>query len=97
MRFEIVLALEAVEDLRRLPANLRSEVRSAIEAHLRHEPVKESRSPIKRRHGVERPHFRLRIGDVRVFYDIHDTAVEVLAIVIESEAGSWLAAFENRD
>jgi len=48
------------------------------------------RSPPRRK-----PQFRLRVGDVRVFYDISDRAVEVLAIVIKSEAESWLAQFGN--
>jgi mRNA interferase RelE/StbE len=30
-----------------------------------------------------------------VFYDISEQAVEVLAIVIKSEAESWLAQFGN--
>jgi mRNA-degrading endonuclease RelE of RelBE toxin-antitoxin system len=91
MRFEIILAPEAVEDLKGLAANRRAEVRAAIEIHLRHEPRKTSRSRIKRLRGVSRPQFRLRIGEVRVFYDVAGGAVEVLAIVLKSQAESWLA------
>jgi mRNA interferase RelE/StbE len=93
MWFAIVVAPEAVEDLRRLKANLRSEVRAAIETHLRHEPRKTSRSRIKRLRGIGRPQFRLRVGEVRVFYDVSGGVVEVLAIVAKSEAESWLARF----
>jgi len=92
MRFEILLAPEAVEDLRSLKANLRAAVRVALE-HLRHEPEKVSRSRIKRLRGLSRPQFRLRIGEVRVFYDVAGDRVEVLAIVAKSEAESWLARF----
>ncbi len=95
MPYEIVLAPEAVEDLRRLKANIRAEVRRAIETHLRHEPTKTSRSRIKRLRGVSRPQFRLRVGEVRVFYDVSDRIVEVLAIVAKSEAESWLAQLGN--
>jgi mRNA interferase RelE/StbE len=35
------------------------------------------------------------VGDVRVFYDITGTTVEILAIVAKSEAESWLAQFAN--
>jgi mRNA interferase RelE/StbE len=63
------------------------------ENHLRHEPRKTSRSRIKRLRGVSRPQFRLRVGEVRVFYDVSDEAVEVLAVVEKSEAISWLAQF----
>ena len=96
MRFEILLAPEAVEDLRRLKANLRPIVKEAIATHLRSEPTKASRSRIKRLRGLSRPQYRLRVGDVRVFYDVSDSTVEVLAIVAKSEAESWLAQFGNR-
>jgi mRNA interferase RelE/StbE len=95
MPFAIVLAPEAVDDLRRLTANVRAMVRSALETHLKHEPKKTSRSRIKRLRGLRRPQYRLRVGEVRVFYDVSNRIVEVLAIVAKSEAESWLAQFAN--
>jgi len=95
MAYTIVLAPEAVDDLRRLTANVRAAVRSALETHLRHEPGKVSRSRIKRLRGLRRPQYRLRVGEVRVFYDISGTTVQILAIVVKSEVGSWLAQFAN--
>jgi mRNA-degrading endonuclease RelE of RelBE toxin-antitoxin system len=93
MQFEILLAPEAVEDLRRLKAKERSAVKEALETHLRHEPTKTSRSRIKRLRGIARPQYRLRVEEVRVFYDVSGSAVEVLAIVPKPEAESWLAQF----
>lgn len=93
MRLEIVLAPEAVEDLRSLKANVRSTVRDALETHLRHQPMKTSRSRIKRLRGLARPQYRLRVGDVRVFYDVSAETIEVLAIVPKSEAAKWLEQF----
>jgi mRNA interferase RelE/StbE len=93
MAFAIVLAPEAVEDLKRLPANVRATVRTALETYLRHEPGKTSRSRIKRLRGLLRPQYRLRVDEVRVLYDISGTTVEILAIVAKSEAQSWLAQF----
>lgn len=95
MAFAIVLAPEAVEDFRKLKANIRAEVRTAIETHLRNEPQRVSRSRIKRLRGLERPQYRLHAGDVRVFYDVAGTSVEILAIVAKSEAEAWLAQFGN--
>ena len=95
MPFAVVLAPEAVEDLRRLTAHVRATVLTALETHLRHEPEKTSRSRIKRLRGLLRPQYRLRVGEVRVFYDVSGTTVEVLAIVAKSEAESWLARFAN--
>jgi mRNA-degrading endonuclease RelE of RelBE toxin-antitoxin system len=94
MPFEIVLAPEAVEDLKRLRANVRVTVRVAL-VHLRHEPERASRSRIKRLRGLLRPQYRLRVDEVRVFYDVSGATVEVLAIVPKSEAESWLAQFGN--
>ena len=93
MRFEILLAPEAVEDLRRLKAGERTAVKKALETHLRHEPAKTSRSRIKRLRGTTRPQYRLRVEEVRVFYDVSGSTVEVLAIVPKPEAESWLARF----
>lgn len=91
MPYEIILAPEAAEDLGDLKANLRVEVRKGIATHLRHEPGKTSRSRIKRLRKLSQPQYRLRIGDVRVFYDVSEKNVEVLAIVLKSEAATWLA------
>jgi len=75
---------------RRLPAHDRSEVRDALERHLRFEPTKVSKSRIKRLRGLSRPQYRLRISDIRVFYDVTETTVEVLAIIVKAEAQAWL-------
>jgi len=96
MPFAIIFAPEAVHDLKRLTANVRATVRDAIKTHLRHEPGKLSRSRIKRLRGQRPPQYRLRVGDVRVFYDISGTTVEILAIVAKSEANAWLAQFGSQ-
>jgi mRNA interferase RelE/StbE len=95
MSFEIVLAPEAIEDFKGLCANVRTDIRTALETHLRHQPKKVSRSRIKRLRGLRRPQYRLRVGEVRIFYDVTGTTVQILAIVAKSEAGSWLAQFAN--
>jgi mRNA-degrading endonuclease RelE of RelBE toxin-antitoxin system len=98
MRYEILLAPQAVEDLADLKANLRAEVRDAIELHLRHEPCKLSKSRIKQLRGLSHPQYRLRVGDeIRVFYDVTEQAVEVLAIVIKSQAEEWLEKHGESD
>jgi mRNA interferase RelE/StbE len=95
MPHAIVLAPEAVEDFKALRATVRAEVKTALETHLRHEPAKASRSRIKKLRGLRRPQYRLRVGDIRVFYDISGATVEILAIVAKSEAKTWLAQFAN--
>lgn len=91
--WEIVLAPEAVADLRSLSARHRAAVLEALEVHLRHEPTRLSRSRIKRLRGLARPQYRLRVDEIRVFYDVveAEATVEVLAIVPKSRAAAWLA------
>ena len=90
MKYRVVFAREAHADFRDLPARTRAEVRDAVNRHLLHEPTRVSRSRIKRLRGTRRPQYRLRVGDVRVFYDVLEREVEVLAIVAKAEASEWL-------
>jgi len=91
MRYEIILAPAAAAAYKALRANRRAVVRDALERHLRHEPTKVSRSRIKRLRGLLRPQYRLRIEDLRVFYDVTKKEVQVLAIVPKEQAQVWLA------
>jgi mRNA interferase RelE/StbE len=65
-------------------------VRDAIEKHRRHEPTRVSKSRIKRLRGLRRPQYHLRVDDVRVFYDVLEGTVEILAVIAKSEAAAWL-------
>lgn len=90
MRYEIVLSPQAVEDLRRLDARDRATVRDALEVHLRYEPTKVSRSRIKRLRDLAQPQYRLRVGELRVFYDVAEGQVQVLAVLRKARVESWL-------
>ena len=90
MWYEIVLAPQAAQDLRRPSAHDRAAVRDAMEVHLRHEPTKTSRSRVKRLRKTSHPGYRLRVGEIRVFYDVTKGRVEILAIVAKSGAEDWL-------
>ena len=68
-----------------------------MKRHLRHEPTKTSKTRIKRRRGLQRPQYRLRVSEIRVFYDVTEQAVEVLAIVPKSEAPAWLERYAKRE
>jgi mRNA interferase RelE/StbE len=97
MPFEIVLSPEAVDDLRRLSAFERAKVRDALEIHLRHEPTKVSKSRIKRLRESTHPQYRLRVDDLRIFYDVEGDEVQVLAIVKKSDAADWLREVGGSD
>ncbi len=36
------------------------------------------------------PQYRLRVDDIRVFYDIVDEVVEIIAVIAKSQAAEWL-------
>jgi mRNA-degrading endonuclease RelE of RelBE toxin-antitoxin system len=100
VRYEIILAPEAEEDLLNLRASDRAKATDAIEKYLRYEPEKTSKSRIKRLEGIEWPKYRLRIDDLRAFYDvIYDIkggVVEVLIVREKSEAMKWLAEYGRK-
>ena len=79
----------SIQDLKRL----RPHLWEAIEVHLRHET---SKTRIKHLRGLARPQYRLRVGEVRVFYDVEGRMVQVLAIVLNSDAARWLEEVGER-
>jgi mRNA interferase RelE/StbE len=90
MKYEILFAPEAVWDFKRLSARDLSTVKEAIEKHLRFGPQKISKIRIKKLQSISRPQYRLRVDEIRVFYDVVEATVEVLAIIPKSKAPEWL-------
>ncbi len=81
MRYNIYLVQEAVDDLNQLIATDRAAIREHIAAHLGFEPTKASKSRIKRLKGLSKPQYQLRVDDIRVYYDVKNNEVEILAII----------------
>ena len=65
-------------------------VKEGIEIHLRHEPKKISKSRIKKLRKIVQPQYQLRIAEFRVFYDVAESTVHILAVVSKSQSVSWL-------
>ncbi|MCE7989969.1 MAG: type II toxin-antitoxin system RelE/ParE family toxin [Caldilinea sp. CFX5] len=101
MRYTILFSPQAEDDLLSLRAHERAKVLDAIEVHLTHEPEKESKSRIKRLQGYRRPQYRLRIDEIRAFYDVlyqtEGGMVEILAIREKADAMKWLAEYGISD
>jgi mRNA-degrading endonuclease RelE of RelBE toxin-antitoxin system len=91
MPYEIELTDESKQDILALRLFDRRKVLDAIERHLRHEPMKESQSRIKRLRELTRPQYRLRVDDIRIFYDVADEVVEIIAVIAKSQTAQWLA------
>jgi mRNA interferase RelE/StbE len=85
-----VASPQAERSYRALPAYERAVVRDALETHLRHEPRKTSKSRIKRLRKLHQPQYRLRIEELRAFYDVIRQEVQVLDIVSKNQAQAWL-------
>ncbi len=90
MKYQIILAPEAVQDFKSLEAHDKAKVKDLIEKHLRHTPSKVSKSRIKRLRGLRHPQYRLRIDEFRVFYDIEESTIQILAIIPKLKAAKWL-------
>jgi len=92
MKYEVVIAKSAQEAFKKLDAHWRSRLKDAMRKHLENAPKQESKSRVKRLRGLRQPQYRLRVDEMRVFYDVNDgqTRVEVLGFVMKSEAGYWL-------
>ena len=90
MAYRIVLTENAWEDFDALDARTRATVREAMRVHLTHEPTKQSKSRIKRLRHLRHPQFRLRVEDIRVFYDVIDMDMVIIAIMPKKETIQWL-------
>jgi len=97
MKHEIVFAPDADRALRKIRAYDRVAVLDVIQRHLSSEPKRTSRSRIKRLRDLRHPQYRLRIGDLRVFYDVRPGRVEIVAVVPKAEAAEWLARWGIRN
>ena len=95
LKYAIIVSPEALQDIKRLPAYRRSEVKNAIERYLRHTPTAVSRSRIKRLRGLHQPQYRLRVQDLRVYYDVKQASVHVLGVVAKSDTNHWLVGGEH--
>ena len=96
MPYEVVFASTALEHYRALDARWKATIKDAIYAHLTHEPFRVSKSRIKRLRDMDEPQYRLRVEDYRVFYDIIENDVLIIAIVPKADADDWLNKFGIR-
>jgi mRNA interferase RelE/StbE len=87
--FRIVVRPRAVGQIRRLRRVDAVTILDAIETHLHHEPDRVSRSRIKRLRGRGATTYRLRVGDFRVFYDVVEAEVIVIAVLHKRDTATF--------
>jgi mRNA-degrading endonuclease RelE of RelBE toxin-antitoxin system len=87
--FRIVVRPRAAAQIRRLRRVDAVAILDAMETHLRYEPERLSRSRIKRLRGSHAATYRLRVGDYRLFYDIGEGEVVVIAALHKRETSEF--------
>lgn len=96
MTYEIELTESAAEQLRRLSARKRSLVIDAVETQLRHEPLVTTKNRKRLRSNPLAP-WELRVGDLRVFYEVAEAqpaTVYILAIGEKQGNRLWIGGEE---
>ncbi len=76
MRYRVILPKSVLKELNRLSAEVRQRVLerlAALETNPRPADVKKLKG---------RPAWRIRVGDYRVIYEIHDRALQVIVITV---------------
>lgn len=87
-----MIARNAQTQFKELDARWRSTLKQAMREQLEAAPRHQSKSRIKRLRGLRQPQYRLRVGEMRVFYDVNEVErrVEVLGFVKKPETLQWL-------
>ena len=70
-------------------------IADGMERHLQVEPMKESKSRIKRLKGISDPDYRLRVGDYRVFHNVVGERVDVLRVMHKKETHDYHEELER--
>lgn len=89
--YEIILKSSAIDDLDKLRKYDATRIADAMEKHLGHTPLKQSKTRIKRLRGVSNPDYRLRVGEYRIFYNVDQGArrVSVLRVMHKDETRTY--------
>ena len=90
MKHAVKLDPAALADLRTLRAYDPRAVIDMIECVLTTTPTQVSKSRIKRLRGLDSPQYRLRVGDVRVMYDVIGSDGYVLRVLSKAAVGEYL-------
>lgn len=95
MKYQVVVAKDAQDQFGKLDRRWQSRLKNEMRKHLENQPKRESKSRIKRLRGLRKPQYRLRVDDMRVFYDVNDeiNRVEVLGFVDKSDTPNWLELY----
>ena len=89
-RFSIEVSPHAERDLAKLHNAIARLILEEIRARLSVEPIRESKTRIKRLIGFAPPLYRLKAGDYRVYYRVPQQHVIILSVFHKKDSDRWL-------
>lgn len=89
MAFQITMTQIAEAQFKSLPVREQRILEAAVLARLRDQPMTPSRA-IKRLHPNPLAEFELRVGDLRVLYNVETENTEVVLLVVGRKVGNTL-------
>jgi mRNA-degrading endonuclease RelE of RelBE toxin-antitoxin system len=90
MAYEIRYSSEAIDQFKALRAFDRKAILDQIEAVLGVNPTTESKARVERLREPVPTHYRLRVGEFRVFHDIDEDAVLIIQILSKQDSYDYL-------
>lgn len=79
--YEIIYSLDAREDLKWLPRAAQVRVLDEVPVHLAHQPAIASRRRVAMDENPLGVAWELRLGDLRVFYDVRETPAPQVRVI----------------
>ena len=86
---------QAVDDLDGIRAYERRAILDTVNRILTTTPTRLGKSRIKRLRGTDSPEYRLRVGEFRVFYDVHEDEVYILRVLSKAATERYLKEFRD--
>jgi mRNA-degrading endonuclease RelE of RelBE toxin-antitoxin system len=89
-RYSIEVSTHAEREISKLPHAIARLILEEIRARLSTNPIRETKTRIKRLTGFSPPLYRLRVGDYRIYYRIAPPRVVILGIFHKKDSDRWL-------
>ena len=89
-RYSIEVSTHAERENSKLPHAIARLILEEIRARLSTDPIRETKTRIKRLTGFSPPLYRLRVGDYRIYYRIAPPRVVILGIFHKKDSDRWL-------
>jgi len=89
-KFRIEFERHALRDLESVDKTSRLQILAEIQKYLSSTPYQAIKTRIKKMTGFSPNLYRLRVGDYRIYYRIHQQCVVILTILDKKDTQKWL-------